>query len=53
MVKKRRTLRVGFLPEADCAPLIVAQEFGLFDRYGLTVELQSAASWRHIHNRFH
>jgi len=44
-VKKRRALRVGFLPEADCAPVIVAQEFGLFERYGLTVELRSEASW--------
>jgi ABC-type nitrate/sulfonate/bicarbonate transport system substrate-binding protein len=53
VVKKRRALRVGFLPEADCAPVIVAQEFGLFDRYGLTVELRSEASWRSIHNQFH
>jgi len=52
-VKRGRTLRVGFLPEADCAPVIAAQEFGLFDRYGLRVELQSQASWRHIHNKFH
>jgi ABC-type nitrate/sulfonate/bicarbonate transport system substrate-binding protein len=53
VVKGRRTLRVGFLPEADCAPVIFAQESGLFDRYGLTVELQSEASWRHLHNKFH
>jgi ABC-type nitrate/sulfonate/bicarbonate transport system substrate-binding protein len=38
VVKKRIALRVGFLPEVDCAPLIVAQEFGVFDRYGLTVD---------------
>jgi two-component system, oxyanion-binding sensor len=53
VVKSRKTLRVGFLPEADCAPVIAAQEFGLFDRYGLTVELHSEASWKHIHNKFH
>jgi ABC-type nitrate/sulfonate/bicarbonate transport system substrate-binding protein len=53
VVKRHGALRVGFLPEADCAPVIVAQEYGLFDRYGLTVELQSQASWRHIHNKLH
>ena len=52
MAKKRKTLRVGFLPEVDCAPVIAAQEFGLFDRYGLTVELQCQPSWKHIHNKF-
>src|ERR1035438_4249426 len=51
-VKKSKELRIGFLPETDCAPVIAAQEFGLFDRYGLTVEIQSEASWRHIHNKF-
>jgi ABC-type nitrate/sulfonate/bicarbonate transport system substrate-binding protein len=52
VVNKRKVLRVGFLPEVDCAPLIVAQEFGVFDRYGLTVELKGEASWKHIHNKF-
>ena len=52
VVKGRKPLRVGFLPETDCAPIVVAQEFGLFSRYGLTVEIQSEASWRHIHNKF-
>lgn len=51
--KKRAPLRLGFLPENDCAPVIVAQEFGLFQRYGLAVELHSEASWKHIHNKFH
>ncbi len=49
--KRRAALRVGFLPENDCAPLILAQEFGLFKQYGLSVELQSQASWKHVHNK--
>src|ERR1039457_762509 len=52
VVKGRKPLRVGFLPETDCAPVVVSQEFGLFSRYGLTVEIQSEASRRHIHNKF-
>ena len=43
-------LRIGFLPENDCAPLVVAQEFGLFTRYGLNVQLESQSSWKHLHD---
>lgn len=46
-----RPLRVGFLPESDCAPLIVAQEFGVFEHYGLSVQLQCQPSWKHIHDK--
>src|SRR3989442_8959006 len=51
IAKKPKPLRVGFLPENDCAPIVIAHEFGLFKEYGLTVELQSQASWKHIHDR--
>src|SRR5689334_17824178 len=49
-LKRRQPLRVGFLPENDCAPMVVAQEFGLFKRYGLEVELHSQPSWKHVHD---
>jgi len=49
-LKKRQPLRIGFLPENDCAPLVVAQEFGLFEQYGLEVELHSQPSWKHVHD---
>lgn len=51
MSKGSRTLRIGFLPETDCAPLVVAHEFGLFKQYGLEVELHSQASWKHVHDK--
>jgi len=51
VLKGRRTLRLGFLPENDCAPLIVAYEFGLYKKYGLDVEIQSEPSWKRIHDR--
>jgi ABC-type nitrate/sulfonate/bicarbonate transport system substrate-binding protein len=51
IVKRRKPLRVGFLPENDCAPLVVAHEFGLFKEYGLEVELQAQASWKHVHDK--
>lgn len=37
-------LRLGFLPENDCAPAVVAHALGCFTRQGLTVELQREAS---------
>jgi ABC-type nitrate/sulfonate/bicarbonate transport system substrate-binding protein len=47
-----KTLRIGFLPLNDCAPLVVAREFGLFKKYGLDVELRRRLSWRDIHQQF-
>jgi len=43
-----RALRVGFLPLTDAAPLIAAQELGLFTRHGLQVELQREIGWATI-----
>ena len=44
-------MRIGFLPENDCAPIVVAHEFGLFKEYGLEVEIESQASWKHVHDK--
>lgn len=41
-------LRIGFIPLADCAPLVVAQELGLFAKHGLTVELRKANGWEQL-----
>jgi len=48
--KERKPLRLGFLPESDCAPVIVAYEFGLFKKHGLEVELHGQPSWKHVHD---
>jgi ABC-type nitrate/sulfonate/bicarbonate transport system substrate-binding protein len=45
---KRRSLKIGFIPDGDCAPIIVAHETGLFDKYELSVELQRETSWSRI-----
>lgn len=39
------TLRIGFVPLADCAPLAIALEHGHFAAQGLDVELSKAQSW--------
>src|SRR5688572_19881590 len=51
ILKKRKPLIVGFLPENDCAPIVVAQEMGFFNKHGLAVELQREQSWRNIHDK--
>lgn len=46
-----RALRIGFLPLTDAAPLIVAQEHGLFSRHGLRVELSREVGWATIREK--
>jgi len=44
ILKRGSPLRVGFLPESACAPLVYAQEAGLFAKYDLEVELRRETS---------
>jgi ABC-type nitrate/sulfonate/bicarbonate transport system substrate-binding protein len=44
-------LRLGFMPVADCAPLIVARELGLFAKYSLSVELSRELGWANIRDK--
>ena len=44
-------LRVGFVPLTDCAPLVMAQELGLFQKYGLRVELSRELGWATIRDK--
>ncbi|HEY2952196.1 MAG TPA: CmpA/NrtA family ABC transporter substrate-binding protein [Verrucomicrobiae bacterium] len=46
-----KPLRLGFLPLADCAPLVMARELGLFTRYGLEVQLCRDVSWSSIQDK--
>jgi nitrate/nitrite transport system substrate-binding protein len=45
------TLRLGFIPLNDCAPLAVAAEMGLFAAEGLDVTLSREASWANIRDK--
>lgn len=38
-------IRIGFVPLADAAPIIMAKECGVFERYGLNVTLEKVSSW--------
>lgn len=42
-------LEIGFIPLTDCAPLVIAQEKGFFQKYGLEqVTLNREPSWKAI-----
>lgn len=44
-------LALGFIPLTDCAPLVIAQEKGIFSRYGLEVTLSKETSWANIRDK--
>jgi ABC-type nitrate/sulfonate/bicarbonate transport system substrate-binding protein len=46
-----RKLRLGFVPLTDCAPLVMAQELGLFKKYGLSVALSRELGWATIRDK--
>ena len=44
-------LQVGFVPDSDCAPVVVAQESGLFEKYELQVELHRETRWATLRDK--
>jgi ABC-type nitrate/sulfonate/bicarbonate transport system substrate-binding protein len=46
-----RPLRLGFVPLADCAPLVIAHELGWFQKYGLKVTLHRELGWATIRDK--
>ncbi len=45
------TIRLGFVPLSDCAPIAVAQETGIFERHGLQVELSRELGWASVRDK--
>lgn len=41
-------IRLGYVPLIDCAPLAVAHELGIFERYGLNVRLHRELGWANV-----
>lgn len=44
-------MQIGFLAVSDCAPLVYAYEAGLFEKYGLEVQLQRETSWANVRDK--
>src|ERR1043165_9405888 len=38
-------MRLGFVPLTDCAPVVMAEELGLYRRYSLNVQLSRELGW--------
>lgn len=46
-------LRLGFVPLSDCAPIAVAMEMGIFERYGLNVTLSKEQGWSSVRDKIY
>lgn len=52
-LNSRSPLRLGFVPLSDCAPIAVANEMGIFERYGLNVKLSREIGWASIRDKIY
>lgn len=48
---ERATVRVGFMPLTDCAPVVMAAVLGFDEQYGIKIALSRATSWSSIRDR--
>ena len=48
---RTRPLRIGFVPLNDCAPIVMAHELGLFEKYDLAVELSLEIGWATVRDK--
>ena len=47
----QKTIKLGFIPLTDCAPLVIAKEMGFFQKYGVNVVLEKQASWANVRDK--
>ncbi len=45
------SLRLGFVPLSDCAPIAAAQEAGIFEKHGLKVSLSRELGWASVRDK--
>src|SRR4051812_14426369 len=50
-LRRGRPLWVGFVALSDCAPLVMAQELGLFEAFGIEVKLRREPGWATIRDK--
>ena len=48
---ERQAVRIGFMPLADCAPVVMASVLGFDERHGLRFELRRELSWTGMRDR--
>jgi nitrate/nitrite transport system substrate-binding protein len=50
---EKPVLKVGFMPLADCAPLVMASVLGFDEKYGIRLALERQHSWSAMRDRLH
>lgn len=50
-VQDKEPIKLGFIPLTDCAPIVMAQELGLFKKYGVNVTVSKEASWANVRDK--
>ena len=48
---ERPRIKVGFIPIIDCAPIVLAEEMGAYERQGLEVEIRREVSWANVRDK--
>jgi nitrate/nitrite transport system substrate-binding protein len=48
---ERTLVRIGYMPLADCAPLVMASVLGFDEKYGIRLELSRELSWTGMRDR--
>lgn len=48
---EKTALRIGFMPLADCAPLVMASVLGFDEKYGIKFVLEKQHSWSRMRDR--
>ncbi|WP_078552371.1 CmpA/NrtA family ABC transporter substrate-binding protein [Bacillus alkalicellulosilyticus] len=44
-------IKIGFIPLTDCASVVMAKELGLYEKYGVNVEVTKEASWASVRDK--
>ena len=47
----RQPIRLGYIRLSDCAPLVVAEEFGIFKNFDLDVRLSREVGWASVRDK--
>lgn len=50
-VSEKEPIRLGIIPLTDCAPIVMAKELGLFEKYGVNVVVSKEASWANVRDK--
>ncbi len=48
---EKQTIRIGYLPLADCASLVMASKLRLDEKYGIKIELSREMSWAGVRDK--